>query len=478
MMARWFGFGRKAAVPAPVSSQVAPSLHGVLVSPQEIAPYQAWLLYMNVGPYAKVVDMIADAVASLMPVVHENGEAVDGHPVFNFLHQPGFNRTRRRFFKEATVQYLVTGTTYLHVMGHPMAPPAAIDILKTKYVSPTPGSDMWPDFYLYAEGTRSIQFRRDMSNPRDWKWVDTGSGLGEIMPVYDLDGNTRGVGLPRLNAIRADVDLRLKGILHNASVLDKGARLSGILSSQASMTEEQEHAVMQQIKAMMSGAAGAGAVLFASGGTFDFKELSQSMKDMDFAKLIGIVEDSIASRYNVPVTLFRTDAQTNNNYETAWNILYDQAVLPTFDIIASSLSVLFSERMRADIKIKHDSLTSPILARQAVARSVELHRENLISRNEARQMVGFEPVLGGDVIYGPMGEVPQGEDLFTGIDGGRLVSRDVPPGGTPRLAIPKPRSRPEEDMEEDEKRALAIERRRVKNHAVLADFADLLAEEG
>lgn len=186
------------------------------------------------------------------------------------------------------------------------------------------------------------------------------------------------------------------------------------------------------------------------------------MKDMDFAKLIGIVEDSIASRYNVPVTLFRTDAQTNNNYETAWNVLYDQAVLPTYEIITSPLSQLFSLRLKAHIEIKHDSLTSPILARQAVANSIQLHRENLISRNEARQIVGYEPVLGGDTIYGPMGEVPRGEDLFTGIDGQQRDSEQ----GTPLLALRNPK--------DDESRA---EGERLKSRAYLADVIDLLAVE-
>ncbi len=452
---------QKTAVASPFSSVATPSMMGALLSPAEITPYQAWLLYINVAPFAKVVDMIADAVASLVMVVEENGETVDHHPVFNFMRQPGFNRNRRRFMKELTVQYLVTGTGYMHMIGPPTSPPHAIDLLKTKNVQPSPGWDMWPDSYLYSEGTRSIRFQRDMSNPRDWSWIDTGTGLGEIVPVYDMDGSTRGVGLPRLNAIRHDVEMRLKGVLHNSSVLDKGARLSGVLNLKEGATEEQERAVQQMFEATASGVGNAGKVLVTSGGGAEFTALSQNMKDMDFAKLIGIVEDSIAARYNVPVTLFRTDAQTNNNYETSWNVLYDQAVLPTFDILGSALSAVFARRMRTYIEIKHDTLTSPILARQAVARAIDLHRESLVSRNEARQMVGFEPVLGGDLIYGSMGQVPQGEDLFTGIDGGKLTS-EATPGGTPKLAIPAPRDRAADDKENE------------KSLGVLNGFADLL----
>lgn len=405
----------KAAVAAPVSSVAGPNYFAAAVSPVEITPVLAWNYYKNVAPFAKVVDLIADSVASLTPLVQVNGAPVDQHPVANFLTRPGFNRTRRRFIKELTVQYLVTGTAYVHAIGNPAFPPVALDVLKSKFFSTYPGPDMWPDRYLYAEGTRSVSFQRN-GNPRDPQWVDEHTGLAEVIAIYDMDGDRRGIGLPRLNAIRSDLELRLKGIVHNTSVLDKGARLSGLLSFKEAMNPEQEADVREMFRANAAGHSNAGSVMVTSGGSAEFTALSQSMKDMDFAKLIQIVEDAIASRYNVPVTLFRTEAQTNNNYETAWNILYDQAILPTFQIVYSAIAAMFSQRFGEAIEIVHDSLTAPILARASSARARELFAANLVSRNEARQLAGYEPALGGDVIYGPMGMVPQGEDLFTAVD--------------------------------------------------------------
>lgn len=439
----------KAAVAAPVSSIVPHDFFSAHVSPVEITPVLAWNYYKNIAPFAKVVDLIADSVASLTPLVQVNGVPVDGHPVSNFLMRPGFNRTRRRFIKELTVQYLVTGTAYVHAIGNPAFPPVALDVLKTKFLSTYPGPDMWPDRYLYAEGSRSISFQRN-GNPRDPQWVDEQTALAEIIPIYDMDGDRRGIGLPRLNAIRSDIELRLKGIVHNTSVLDKGARLSGILSFRESMTPEQEMAVQQAVGAKMSGAGNAGGVMVTSGGQADFNPLSQSMKDMDFAKLIGIVEDAIASRYNVPVTLFRTEAQTNNNYETAWNVLYDNAILPTFQIVYSGIAQLFAARFGEAIDIVHDSLTAPILARAASARARELFASNLISRNEARQLAGYEPVLGGDIIYGPMGMVPQGEDLFTAVD--QALGEDgAPEKPKPRVVhMQQPGAEPANDDSEDD----------------------------
>jgi HK97 family phage portal protein len=408
------GLQSKTAVSNPINAVSSPMFGLLQMSASQITPYQAWLLYTNTASLAKIVDLIADGVAALSPVIQVDGKPIDGHPVYNFLTRPGFNRTRKRFIKELTVQMMVTGTGYVHILGNTMAPPAALDVLKSQFVTHFPGPDNWPSMFAYSEATRNVRFHKD-DNPRDPRYLDD-MQLGEIVPIYDMDGQWRGIGLPRLQAIRNDVELRLKGIAHNSSLLDNGARVGGVLSFKEGMTPEQQEEVAAQFRSMASGAMNAGKVMVTSGGSMDFQSLMQNAKDMDFAKLIEIVEDAMASRYNVPVTLFRTSAQTNNNYETAWNILYDQAVLPTFDMVYSSLAHIFSERLGEQIEIVHDALTNPILKRQAVATATGLFNAKLVSRNEGRQMIGYEPVLGGDTIYGPMAEVPVADDLFNGLD--------------------------------------------------------------
>lgn len=410
----------KASVPSPISAMQMGSPFAALLSPAEITPYQAWLAYENISTVAKIVDLIADEVASLMPLVKINGEIDDESPIHKFLKKPGFNRTRRRLIKELAVQYLVTGTAYVHVIGNVQRPPLAFDVLKTKFIAPFPGADMWPDIYSYSEGTRTIRFHRE-GDPRDPRWLDD-QGVGEIIPIYDMDGQKRGIGLPRLNAIKHDMELRLKGIMHNASLLDNGARPSGIMSFKDQLNEEQREDLKAQLRSMVSGIQNVGKILVTAGGEHEFSQLSQSAKDMDFANLVRIVEDAIASRYNVPVTLFRIEAQTNNNYETAWYTFYNTAVIPAFQIVYAGLSQIFSERLLdqqgqpMEVDIEHDALTNAVLAKQASQRATQLFGQHIISRNEAREIVGFEPALGGDTIYGPMGEVPVGEDLFTGRD--------------------------------------------------------------
>jgi len=419
---RFFGRPRetKAAVAAPVSSAASPSglFAAQFLSAQEIWPYQAWLLYLNSSTYSKIVNLIADEVARLQPQVKINGEMASDTQIDQLLKRPGRGRDRKGFIKDLAVQQLVTGTAYPVIYGNPSAAQPLqniimMEVAKSQYVKPTAStSDMWPDNYWYSEGTRALTFYRDPSNPRDFQWRDP-SGLVQLFPIYEMDGSYRGVGLSRLNAIKHDVELRLKGIQHNASVLDNGARPSGIAAYKSELTPEQKQDVRAQFQALAAGSQNAGKVLVTDGGELDFTQLSQSMKDMDFAKLIEVVEDAIASAYNVPVTLFRTSAQTNNNYATAWETFYYLAVLPVFETIYGGLGRLFSERFGADIELTHDALTNPVLAKAASDRALRLYGGHLVSRNEAREIIGFEPVLGGDTIYGSVGDVPQAEDYFT-----------------------------------------------------------------
>jgi HK97 family phage portal protein len=414
---RWPSFlQRKDAVSEPVNaaSQAFHPGYGLFLVQNEITPHNAWLLYENVATLAKVIDLLADQVAGLEPLFTIDKQPVnDNGSLAKFMNNPGFNRDRRRLIKELAVQMLTSGTAYLTVYGNARYSPVSLDVLKSFHVTPVQGPDMWPDQYIYAEGSRSNLFNR--VDGRDYRWVN-GNEMSEIIPIYDIDGNRRGIGLSRLSAVKRDVELRLAGTNHNKAMLDNGARPSGALVFKQRLNEVQTKDVGAQIKHTIVGAGNAGRVMMFSGGEAEFIAMSQTAKDMDWANLVQLVDDAIVARYNVPTTLFNVSAQTDNNYETAWHQFYDNAVLPTFNIVWGGIARMFSDRLQVPLEIRHDTLTNNTLARQATARAKELRVVGLITTNEARSLVGYEPVIGGDALMSPGGEVPLGEDYFTDAD--------------------------------------------------------------
>ncbi len=422
--AQWLA--SKAAVSAPVSPQSVPYLF-LAQQGADLSARQAWDLYKSVDTFAKVVDLISDQVALLKPVVKVGGELVDDHPLAVALERPGWNRTRRRLIKEMAVQRLVTGTAYLHATGNVRMAPTAFDVFMTSHVNNIEGRDGWADLVQVNEGRRSFNFNR-IDQRADIRWLD--GNLGEIIPVYDMAGDQKGVGLSRIQSVKADVELKLKGLRHNNSLIDNGAKLSGVLSFKNPLQREQKAQVDTDMRSLVSGAGNAGRVLVTTGGEMDFKPISMSPRDLDWQNLVKVVDEAIVARYNVPVTLFSTDAQTHNNYATAWHLLYDLAVLPEFDIIYSAIGRMYSDRTGEQVEIVHDELTSSILAQKAVERATELLGAQMVTINEARDIVGYEPLAGGDEISAPLGLEPQYEDLF---------DNDGTPLNAPPTKSPKPK---------------------------------------
>lgn len=377
----------------------------------EMSPRDAWTLYKNVSTLARVVDLIADQVAHLPPVLEIDGHVVEQHPILDLINRPGFNRTRRRFIKETVVEILTAGYAPLHVIGNNAGLPVAIDLIRAQNTVHQQGSDGWPATFHVSEPTRGMTFRREGNV--NFRWFE--SPFSELMPIYDMAGDHKGIGLSRLQAVRNDVELRARAVIHNRSLIDKGARLSGVLSFKEALTPEQYAAAEEGAAKALSG--NAGGIFISSGGSADFTSVMMTPRDMDWGTLTTLVDDAVAARYNVPVTLFNVKAQTNNNYETAWRMLFDNAVLPTFTVVYEPLAAMFSERLGGiDIAFRPKRLAITVLAEQAAANATKLHGAGLITRDEARSDIGMEPSLGGDVFYISAGMVPAGEDFFTEVD--------------------------------------------------------------
>lgn len=403
--------GFKAAVSAPVEAQRVGGYGMFVPQAGRISHREAWGLYKSVGTFAKTVDLIADQVASLYPVVKINGEIVEDPRIQYLLSKPGLNRTRRRFIKEVAVQYLSTGTAYIHAMGNVKSIPVALDIFKTKDSTSLEDGDGWPLAIEIHEGRQSFRFERQMTPGANFRYFN--GPFGEAISVYDMDGDTKGVGLPRLQAVQDDVNLKMQGLMHNRALLGNGARLSGALTFKNALTPDTKADIRRDLQSSMSGAANAGKIAVFGGGEAEFVNMMQSNRDMDWLNLMKVVDTAIVDRYNVPSTLFTADAQTYNNYKQAWQVLYDNAVLPCFEVIYSAIARTLSDRMGMEVEIVHDVLTNNILADLAAERAKGLLSAQMITVNEARDMIGMEPLVGGDNVMGPAGLVPQFEDIFT-----------------------------------------------------------------
>jgi len=136
-------------------------------------------------------------------------------------------------------------------------------------------------------------------------------------------------GLSPLNPIFHEIEEYEYSNVNNTSVLKKGMRPSGVLiiDKEFNLTDAQYNRMRTQMAEKKSGAENAGDVLILEGGK-DFKQLSQTNKDMEFMELIKFVREQIYITKGIPLPMITSTSMTMNNFEESKYMMYDSDVLP------------------------------------------------------------------------------------------------------------------------------------------------------
>ena len=107
------------------------------------------------------------------------------------------------------------------------------------------------------------------------------------------------------------------------------------------------------------------------------------------------------------------DSQTYSNVAEARLALYEETIIPHLRKIASDLNEwlvpMFDERLKLEFDI--DSIPALSERRRKIYENVtSAVREGIMTRNEAREVIGLEPVKGADDLYISATLFPLGED--------------------------------------------------------------------
>jgi hypothetical protein len=138
-------------------------------------------------------------------------------------------------------------------------------------------------------------------------------------------------------------------------------------------------------------------------GDFDWKEMAMSPKDMDFLQNKNMAAKDIALCFGVPSQLIGIpDSQTYANVQEARLALYEETIIPLAQRIESDLNEWLAPSFGDGINIKLDIESIPAMTerrRRIYENVTSAVREGIISRNEARERLGLEPINGGDDVY-------------------------------------------------------------------------------
>lgn len=377
-------------------------------------PSGALALYDKSTAVSIPVNMVADAFASIAPVISFKDEIIDDHEVLDLLNSPSPFYSRSLFLEMLAKDYLVTGESEVVALGGINRPPLELQPISPRNVSVNEAQSGINGAFIVAGNTLAGQYTMKRLRNRI-RYFD--GNLREMKQIrnYSTRNNSLLRGQSLLVSASKEALQHIKGGDHNISLLDNGGRVSLVFHFDADLSKDDFEETKARVREQYGGTTKAGMVGVTAGGALDIKEMGVNNKDMDFANLQNMAQRAVALQYKVPLPLLTTDASTFNNYKEARAALYIDAVLPLADRILGGLSDLLMPRFGLDAvdyqitydKTKIDALTAIALEELKLRKEI-----NIESDNELRATIGRKPYKGGDTVLKPSNLIPAGTDIL------------------------------------------------------------------
>ena len=338
--------------------------------------------------------MVCDAVGSVRVVARDGaGGAVTEHPALRLLARPSDGATGAEVLEALAGHLLLSGDAFLRVLSLD-AEPRALHVLRPDRVRPVPDRNGWVHAYDYTTAGHVERIRVQDPDPDQG-----GGGGGEGAPALlhlrlfnPLDDHD---GFPPLAAAGAALDLHNACARWNKALLDNSARPSGALvygAADANLTPEQFERLKGELEEGFSGAGRAGRPMLLEGG-LDWKAMSLSPRDMDFAEARNGAARDIALAFGVPPTLLGIPGDaTYSNYAEAQRAFWRGTVLPLAGRILSGLGGLLAEHYGEELSFHVDMDRVTALAPEREALWRRIGEADFLSADEKRRALGLPPL--------------------------------------------------------------------------------------
>ncbi len=386
-----FEFFRKNAPPEKKSGVplIALSLQGRARWGARDAASLARLGVMNNAVAYACVRKIAAAAAAVPWLLYDGAQELESHPLLALLVRPNPNEDGAALFERWYAFLQTAGNAYLESVTLEGIP-RELHVLRPDRVTVVPGARGWPAAYDYSVDGHVTRITREASG---------------FLPVlhatlfHPLDDY---YGLSPLEVAQTAIEVHNAGAAWTKSLLDNAARPSGALIYKgpegSGLSDDQFGRLKRELEDAYQGAANAGRPMVLEGG-LDWKAMSYTPSDMDFAESRSVAAREIALAFGVPPMLLGIPGDnTYANYAEANLNFWRQTVLPLVSRTASSLTRWLAPRFGEGLRVGFDADAVDALAQARQGVWQRLNEAGFLSVNEKRAAAGYSPVEGGDVL--------------------------------------------------------------------------------
>ncbi len=361
-------------------------------TPRDYRSFAAEGYQKNVIAY-QAINRIADAVASVGWTAWRGEREVTTHPVLDLLKRPNPLQSGCDLLRAKVGFLMISGNSYdeqVTVRGEARE----LYTLRPDRMKVIEGANGIPAGYVYEV------------NGRTAKWeVDPRTLQSDIRHLKLFNPLNDWYGMAPIEAGAFAIDQHNQSMEWMQALLQNSARPSGALVTKdaQSLGDEQFARLKASIEENYSGARNAGRPMLLEGG-LTWQAMGLSPDDMAIIDSKHSSARDVALTFGVPPQLLGIPGDnTYSNYAEARLAFWEDTVIPLLEMIAADWSQWLG---RGEITLKPDLDQIPAIAEKRRTLWDMADKATDLTINERRELKGYEPIEGGDVLLVNSSQIP------------------------------------------------------------------------
>lgn len=346
--------------------------------------------YVECAPVHACISMTAKAGSSVRWYVSRGENELDNHPLLVKLARPNRAESGQRFFESVITHLRCAGNAYIYRnSGIDTAPPTNLYWLRPDRMTVKKSGD-WRNpiaGYEYSVGIKPEFIKEPLV-----------LHLKEPHPADDW------YGLSRIQVAAHEIDTWNESVKWNRRLLFNDMRIPGIVTGNANMDINKFREMWRE---RYQGADNAGVPLFLDGDSIKWESITGTAKDSDWSEGQKRVLRSICSVMGVPSQLLGdTEATTYANYQEARKAFYLETILPLLDFLRDELNAWLVPLYGSNLYLDYDRDKIDALQEDMGQKYAYIEGARFLSINEKRDAVGYDDIVGGDILLVPISDIP------------------------------------------------------------------------
>lgn len=369
-------------------------------TPRDYKSFAEEAYVRNVIAY-QAINKIAEAVASVHWVAFRGETEVTQSPALDLINNPNPMQSGRDFI-EAKIGYLmISGNSYderIMVSNQPRE----LYTHRPDRMKVVPGPNGTPKAYIYEVNSRRVTWPVDENGNSDIRHMKL------FNPLNDWYGQAP------VEAAAYAIDQHNEAMKWVQALLQNSARPSGALVSGEGLTDEQYNRLKAQMEGQYQGGGNAGRPMLLEGG-LDWKEMGLSPTDMGIVEAKHSAARDICLAFGVPPQLLGIPGDnTYSNYSEARLSFWEDTIVPLVDRLAQEFTAFIGEPFGVEIRADMDQIPAIVDKRRTLWEMV--NASTVLTINEKREAMGYDPINGGDQVFIGMGQIALGDAALSAQD--------------------------------------------------------------